>query len=391
MNTEHTLASGKADAERTIPDTYRWTVTPSCSATAALVAVAGLLAAVLFPAMLLVIRQRPTAVPTQPAAGMRKHRAARSPRRNPERVASVLLAAVLVAAVPLVIAATGASTTAPATVTGEAGPGLLGLSPQDQLLLLAQQVRPTAGDALVGDDSCVRIQRRVDSGDSMIVFESARRITPAGAGIIAQRNATVLVGADSAEVDRQLHLAAVTVTAYGSGELLSPVGDPVSADAAVLAARVADRTGADRGAAAVVAVLTDLTTIRYLDVAQRAAVLRVLATLPSLTSGRLLVDPAERTGVTFHLDDGTNTIVFSVDPSSGRLLTAEVVAGGHRYRTLLLGSSRCGCPPTAASTDPGAAFWPPVLRTEPLPAGRCSAPLGAPTFQAVDRAPRNRP
>ncbi|MEV6927447.1 hypothetical protein AB0M46_23485 [Dactylosporangium sp. NPDC051485] len=310
----------------------------------------------------------------------------RSPRRIP-----ALAAAVLLAAAAMAIGVPG-TTPAPATVTAGADPDLLALSPQGQLLLLAQRVQPTAADALTGDDSCVRIQRSVEADDSTIVFESVRRISPSGAGIVTQRRATVPSGAGAAEVGRLLDQAAATVTTYGSGELLSPVGDPVPVDAQTLAVRVAARTGAGRGAAAVVAVLTDLATVRYLDVAQRVAVLRVLATLPSLTGGGLHPDPAGRTGITVQVDDGTSTIRFSVDPSSGRLLTAEVVppGGGHRHVTQLLGSTRCTCPPPAAPPGSGAVFWPPVLRTAPLLGDPCSTTPGTPTIQPVDRAAAER-
>ncbi|MEV4515174.1 hypothetical protein AB0K00_40225 [Dactylosporangium sp. NPDC049525] len=162
---------------------------------------------------------------------------ARSPRRTSTlAIAALAIVATLLAATALTLASSAALPPTPVStsITALGEPGLLG----PRRLLLEQHIRPTAADMLPGNDSCVRVLRYVDIGGGTIVFESRRRITPTSAGTVTERRATVAAGADAATVDRYLRAAAAICATYGPGELTSPVGDPVPADADVLAARI---------------------------------------------------------------------------------------------------------------------------------------------------------
>lgn len=305
------------------------------------------------------------------------------PRRLPVLLAVALLAAA--AGVPTVFTSAG-----PAVDPGMR-PESAAPSSQVRLLLLAQRAQPTAADDATGTNSCLHVQRHVESGGDIVMVDSLRWITPAGGGAVAQRQMTVHAGtggADAAALFAGLpdQWSTMTVTTYGPGELASPVGDPVPRDPVALGAQVAVRANAIGGSAAVVAVLVDLASIRYLDVQQRAAVLRVLATLPSLTADEVRTGGADHTGVVFHVDDGTGPVTFTVDPATGRLLSYRPASSVGQHQILLLpDGSRCACP--QADRTATAWFWPPVLVRPTGPAAaRCASPAADPKLRFLPAA-----
>ncbi|WP_433616989.1 hypothetical protein ACQP2P_16445 [Dactylosporangium sp. CA-139114] len=183
--------------------------------------------------------------------------------------------------------------------------------------------------------------------------------------MVAERRAWLPVAAGVSAARGALERISPVVTRYQRGQLPSPVGDPVPADAGVLAARVAARTaGTGSSPAAVVAVLADLAGIRNLDAHQRAAVLRVLASLPELTATGRHTGPHDRPGIGFRITDATTTVVVTVDAASGRLLLHEAVdTAGRRQTSWLPGAAGCCCrPPT--DLDGAARCWP--MRCAPL-------------------------
>ncbi|MET7397154.1 hypothetical protein ABZS66_27090 [Dactylosporangium sp. NPDC005572] len=239
------------------------------------------------------------------------------------------------------------------------------VTPQGRLLALAAHLAPTASDLAPGTGSCVRLRRHVQIGAAILVVESTRWITSTGAGAVAERRVSLNGGnADTApSLSSLLDQTSYVVTTYAPGQVRSPVGDPVPADADLLASRIAERTHGAAESASVMAALADLAGVRYLDAGQRAGVLRVLAMLPSLTIVGERTDGVGHGSITFQFDDDTTTYTFAVDAASGRLLsyeTADLAAG--RQTTLLLRSTRCSCPPSAKSAAT-TRFSPPTLHS----------------------------
>ncbi|MEV6928084.1 hypothetical protein AB0M46_26785 [Dactylosporangium sp. NPDC051485] len=248
--------------------------------------------------------------------------------------------------------------------------------PRAWLLLLAGRLELiAAGDADaggVGSGSCLHVQRRVPAGHGTLVVDSLRWITPDGGGVVAQTQATVPAGpGDSATSDTLTdelpgRWPAPVVSYYGSGALVSPVGDPVPADARLLADRIAARTGAmlssdaqDARDALVVAVLADLIAVRYLDLPQRAAVLRVLAGLATLTAAD--TDVAGRGGaVAFHVAAGTVPATVVVDAATGRLLRYQTGTGENQM-VIRFSTNRCDCPRPQPRWSTSLWFQPPVF------------------------------
>ncbi|GAA1563540.1 hypothetical protein GCM10009827_101440 [Dactylosporangium maewongense] len=290
------------------------------------------------------------------------------------------------AALLTVVLLTAAGGAAPVLRPAQAGPVVrpdtVVRDPRAWLLLLAgrlQLIAASAADPVgFGSGSYLHVQRSVPAGHGTLVVDSLRWVTPDGGGIVAQTQATVPTKpraspAPDAQTDELPGRWPVPiVNRYEAGALVSPVGNPVPADADLLANRIAVRTAAmlppdtqdeldERGRqdALVVAVLADLAGVRSLGLSQRAAVLQVLAGLPTLTTTD--TDAAGGSGaVAFRVAAGPAAVTVVVDAVSGRLLRYQTGTGTDRV-VLRFDTSRCGCalPETGWSRVPS--FWPPVL------------------------------
>jgi hypothetical protein len=191
-----------------------------------------------------------------------------------------------------------------------ARPGAGPLSARDRLLLLADAAGPGDGDAGSGTYSQVHLRRWV--GRTRI--DSQRWRAPDGSGRLSERRR-----------------GATVRTEYPAGGLRLPFGEPFPATAAGLRAALPGAPGA------AVTALLDAIGIRYLDPAERAAVLRVLAGLPGLT-----FTGAGPGGLGFALDASGLRLGVAVDPATGAVT-------GWRYgdaeRVEVLDSRRVPAPP----------------------------------------------
>ncbi|WP_426503912.1 hypothetical protein ACPPVO_40690 [Dactylosporangium sp. McL0621] len=150
---------------------------------------------------------------------------------------------------------------------------------RERLLLLAAAAGPAAGDTSIGRYSRIQLRRWVRTGTRVTRFDSERWRAADGSGRLAERR-----------LDPPG--TAATRTDFPPGGLplrpAGPGGDP----------------------AAVVTSLLDMIGIRYLDRAERAAVLRTVAGLPGLAVA----------GRTFTLPAGEGRLALDVDPATGEIV-----------------------------------------------------------------------
>jgi hypothetical protein len=102
---------------------------------------------------------------------------------------------------------------------------------------------------------------------------------------------------------------------------------PAPADRAALARYLTQGHPPENGPGETIVAITDLVRDRVLGSAQRAALLRVLASVPGLTYTGQTSDRAGRKGEAFTLRNAHGGLLHDdtlvVDPASGRLLDAE--------------------------------------------------------------------
>ena len=353
--------------------------------------------------------------------------AARPPRQPPStqrsswpsrRVPALLTVLLLTTAVG---ASSGSPDPAPAVRPAQAEPAVppdtVVRDPRAWLLLLAGRLQLIAADdadaggaSAVGASNCLHVQRRVPAGDGTLVVDSLRWIAPDGGGVVAQTQATVPAGpGDSPASEAQTddftgRWPAPVVSYYGPGALASPVGDPVPADDHLMADHIAAHTAAmssdmqdaqdarDARDALVVAVLADLVAIRYLDLPQRAAVLRVLAGLPTLTAADAAGAAASAGGgggggaVAFHAAAGAALATVVVDAVTGSLLRYQAGTGADQM-VIRFSASRCDCPWPQPRWSTSLWFRPPVF-IQPADATVATSP--ADTAMPDRRAPQPR-
>ncbi|GAB3848722.1 hypothetical protein ACFPIJ_55875 [Dactylosporangium cerinum] len=255
--------------------------------------------------------------------------------------------------------------TTPSALTAPAGG-----TPQGGLLEIAQHAQPAASDHQAGAASCIRLVRWDRTpGRRVIETTSSRQVNPDGSGLLWQQR-----GSDPDAVP--------TVTQYAAGSLYGPVGESIPADPVRLADVVAAVAPAGSGPTAVVAVLLDLASVRTLDLAQRAAVVRVLAMLPGVTfPGQ---SPRHDSGVfEFEFSDGGgDPISVDIDPDTAEILGYQV--GGRTAlqsstTTLIRRRARCACP-----SPPGTLFLAAALRTDLPPLAGCTVRPGVVLFHPAD-------
>ncbi|WP_238010711.1 hypothetical protein KZZ52_39490 [Dactylosporangium sp. AC04546] len=154
-----------------------------------------------------------------------------------------------------------------------------GLSPAERLLTVAQRAGPAPGDLAAGGYSRIHLRRVTRVGGRPVVWDSVRWRAADGSGRLAERRLTARGGPGPA-----------TVTDYPPGAL-----------------EVAGPT--------VVTSVLDLVGLRYLDLAERAAVLRVVAGLPGLAYR----GPGDAGTIAFTVDVGGTPLTLAVRTTTGEI------------------------------------------------------------------------
>jgi len=185
---------------------------------------------------------------------------------------------------------------------------------RQRLLLAAAGAAPVPADRLAGVYSHIRLRRWVGGDEG--ARDSERWRAADGSGLLAEGR----TGKGSK--------GSANITEYPAGALPLPVAEPFPADPATLRRQLSGendpgelRTTAGGDPGLVVTRLLDLVGLRYLDRAERATVLRLLAELPGLAAAEPAgVPAADPTALTFGLEfDGTR-LTFAVRAGSGEIL-----------------------------------------------------------------------
>ncbi|TCB89409.1 hypothetical protein E0H26_28055 [Micromonospora zingiberis] len=128
------------------------------------------------------------------------------------------------------------------------------------------------------------------------------------------------------------HQAPPTSTQHPAGGLHPYLSGTIPTDPTTLAARLAppELAGEPAYPRLLAGGVVSLTTNQYLGQQQRAAALRVLATVPGIAYLGASVDIAGRAGLGFRVTaDGSTTTLF-IDPTTGELLAAQELIAGSR-------------------------------------------------------------
>ncbi|MET7423686.1 hypothetical protein [Dactylosporangium sp. NPDC005555] len=223
-----------------------------------------------------------------------------------------------------------------ATVSPPVAPA--GVTPQGLLVDIAQHARSAAAEGQPGAAGCLHVVRWDRTpGRPAVRTTSIRWIDPDGSGLLLEQSGSY----------RHPAPASALLTAGGPRR---PGTDPIPADPRRLAEAVTAIASPGGGSTAVVAVLLDLTGVRALGLAQRAAVVRVLAMLPGVTVLGQLRGRGGAVVYEFRFSDGSSADPIDVylDP-----VTAEI--RGYRLgsltpqrsstTTLIMRSVHCVGPP----------------------------------------------
>ncbi|TCB91615.1 hypothetical protein E0H26_25345 [Micromonospora zingiberis] len=238
----------------------------------------------------------------------------------------ILIAAVaapLVSADPVPVTPTHPSTLMPsAPVTTAARPTTV----RDQLLRLADRLAAVPDDAHPGPYSYVRIWHWARASTVLARFESERWRHPDGSGVIIERRAadrpllTRRPGGDELKV---FDKAEPTRETYTPGRLPPALPEPIPTDTAELIERMGTTAPPEAGPTALLAATANINRSQYLDLHRRAAILRVLATIPTLRYDGEAADITGRPGFSVSLNAGGSTTTLTFDRVTGALLAYE--------------------------------------------------------------------
>ncbi|MEV0569278.1 hypothetical protein [Dactylosporangium sp. NPDC050588] len=236
------------------------------------------------------------------------------------------------------------------------------------LISIAQHAQPTASDQQTGTSSCLHLIRWDRyPGRPVIETESIRHVNPDGSGVLYQQT-------------NAPQPTAATTTRFAAGELHSPIDEPIPTDPVRLNDAVTTATPPGSGSTAVVAVLLDLTSIRTLNLAERVAVIRVLAMLPGVELIAWVPGRGTGVGLQLRFSDGRgDPIDVITDQDTGEILGYRLegpAALQSSTTTLILRRNRCDCPPPSRVM-----FVSAVRRSGFPPSAGCGIPSGVPTFR----------
>ncbi|MEW2590931.1 hypothetical protein AB0893_10980 [Micromonospora aurantiaca] len=219
-----------------------------------------------------------------------------------------------------------------ATQPAATGPGL---TPSQRLTALADTVTATPGDTTTAltylhTQSWTSATNAITRTD----LRQWRRDTD-GSGQEAIRRLPDLPGLNHQPERHESALftqAPETTTEHLSGGLHPYLPEPLPDDAPTLAAMLAPRELANEPAYPRLLAngVVALATTQYLNQAQRATSLRVLAAIPGITYRGQSADIVGRAGLTFTITADGSTSELLVNPDSGEILAAHERLSGRR-------------------------------------------------------------
>ncbi|MEU8408008.1 hypothetical protein AB0C19_17620 [Micromonospora sp. NPDC048842] len=226
------------------------------------------------------------------------------------------------------------ATPTPATPPASTSPALAatapGLTPQQRLRLLADTITAAPADQTVGlpytylhTQSWTRATNVITRSD----LQRWRRDTDDSGREVTRRLPDVrgLAHRPTSDERRQFAAAGTKSTRYVSGDLEPYLPEPLTTDIAELAGALAPRELAGEPAYPRMLVhgVIGVATSQYLNRAQRAATLRVLADVPTIAYQGERTDLTGRTGLGFTVTADNSQTQLIVHPRTGEILSAH--------------------------------------------------------------------
>ncbi|MFF0229769.1 hypothetical protein [Micromonospora sp. NPDC005254] len=226
------------------------------------------------------------------------------------------------------------ATPAPATPSASPSPALAatapGLTPQQRLRLLADTITAAPADRTIDlpytylhTQSWTRATNVISRSD----LQRWRRDADDSGREVTRRLPDVrgLAHRPRSDERRQFAAARTKTTRYFSGDLEPYLPEPLTTDIAELAGALAPRELAGEPAYPRMLVhgVIGVAIGQYLDRAQRAATLRVLADVPTIGYQGERTDLAGRTGLGFTVRADNSQTQLIIQPSTGEVLSAH--------------------------------------------------------------------
>jgi hypothetical protein len=199
-------------------------------------------------------------------------------------------------------------------------------TPQEHLQAFAQRIRAVPADAHPGQYAYLHTQLWARATDQVTRWDTHQWQHRDGSGQVIERrlpNRDTLTQPPIAMDRAEIAAASPTVENYGRGGLPPAVQEPVSGDTAGLEQQLYTNAPQANGPGSIITGIVALNDRHYLALEQRAAVLRLLATIPTIAYAPDAVDMVGRTGVAVSLDLGPSTRRLIFNPETGELLVHE--------------------------------------------------------------------
>ncbi|MDW5325344.1 CU044_5270 family protein [Plantactinospora sp. KLBMP9567] len=199
-------------------------------------------------------------------------------------------------------------------------------SVSDRLFALAARIDPKSDDSHAGPYTYVHTRQWARNGQALARFEVEQWRHPNGSGVIIERrppDRSILTGLPAKEELAVFRRARAKREQYGPGRLAPELAEPISADPGTLVIQLHALVPPQSGPGALVTAVANIHRTHYLDHRQRAAVLRVLAPIPSLRYEGEVTDVAGRAGIAVSLNGGPSTTTLVFDRTTGALLAHQ--------------------------------------------------------------------
>lgn len=250
-----------------------------------------------------------------------------APRYIRRRSIALALFAIMTLAVTITIAATAGSDQPQAATSAITPPASAApTTPGDQLRALADSITAVPADAHPGPYFYIHTQQWARVSTDVARRETQQWRHRNGSARIIERQLPDrgdLTKLPNGEDRAQLAAAPPTVENYGPGRLPPAVQEPISTDTTGLEEQLYTISPRENGPSSIIVGIVSLNDYHYLGREQRAAILRVLATIPAITYEPNAMDIADHKGILVSLDLGQSTKRLTFNQQTGELLAYQ--------------------------------------------------------------------